>query len=275
MARIFAKALNATPDLERGGGHRRGDPARRRPRRHRDRRRLQPRRPGSPRPHRQRRPLARPLPLQDLHHRRSAHAHARGVQRPAQDHGGAAGPRQVHPVHHRAAQGAGDDPEPLPALRFPAASPRRRSPTTCSTILKREGASRPTTRSCWQVARLGNGSMRDALQPARPPARRGGEALTLKLLEEMLGLQDQTLVIELMDAVIAQDPRHRPRAGRPAARDRGHRDRGTRAPDRIPAQPPDGVGVRRRHRAARGLGRRVAMPPAARRRHSMRPHWST
>jgi hypothetical protein len=57
--------------------------------------------------------------VQDLHHRRGPHAHQGGVQRAPEDHGGAARARQVHPVHDRAAQGAADDPEPVPAVRLP------------------------------------------------------------------------------------------------------------------------------------------------------------
>ncbi len=60
--------------------------------------------------------------LQGLHPRRSAHAVGRGVQRAAQDAGGAAAARQVHLRHHRDPQGAGDGAVALPALR-PA--PRR------------------------------------------------------------------------------------------------------------------------------------------------------
>ena len=44
-----------------------------------------------------------PVALQDLHHRRSPHAHDGGVQRPAQDAGRAAAARQVHLRHHRSA----------------------------------------------------------------------------------------------------------------------------------------------------------------------------
>ncbi|MEM1166228.1 MAG: DNA polymerase III subunit gamma/tau [Planctomycetota bacterium] len=54
-----------------------------------------------------------------------------------------------------------------------------------------------------EVARLGNGSMRDALSLldrviAAAPA---GEPLTLALLEELLGLPDRALLSELIDAV--------------------------------------------------------------------------
>ena len=61
----------------------------------------------------------RPVPAryQDLHHRRSAHALEAGVQRAAEDAGGAAAAREVHLRHHRDPQGAGHGAVALPALR--------------------------------------------------------------------------------------------------------------------------------------------------------------
>ncbi len=62
----------------------------------------------------------------------------------------------------------------------------------------------------WQVARLGNGSMRDALSLLDrliAAAGIGGEEtpndkpLSLSLLEEMLGLPNQTLIVQLVDAL--------------------------------------------------------------------------
>ena len=54
-----------------------------------------------PRPPAERPVPAQPRPLQDLHHRRSPHAHDGGVQRPAEDARGAAAARQVHLRHDR------------------------------------------------------------------------------------------------------------------------------------------------------------------------------
>ena len=56
--------------------------------------------------------------LQDLHHRRSSHADARGVQRLAQDAGRAAGACEVHLLHDRAGKDSDHDPVALPAVRF-------------------------------------------------------------------------------------------------------------------------------------------------------------
>lgn len=57
----------------------------------------------------------------------------------------------------------------------------------------------------WQVARLGNGSMRDSLSLLDRLIATGVSPLTAQTLEEMLGLPDQQLVIELVDALAAGD----------------------------------------------------------------------
>jgi DNA polymerase III subunit gamma/tau len=50
------------------------------------------------------------------------------------------------------------------------------------------------------VARLGNGSMRDALSLMDRLLAAGEKRLTVEMLEQLLGLPDRTLVIELVDA---------------------------------------------------------------------------
>jgi DNA polymerase III subunit gamma/tau len=55
------------------------------------------------------------------------------------------------------------------------------------------------------VARLGNGSMRDALSLLDRVMATGEKKLTAKLLEELLGLPDRTLMGELIDAMAAGD----------------------------------------------------------------------
>jgi DNA polymerase-3 subunit gamma/tau len=57
----------------------------------------------------------------------------------------------------------------------------------------------------WQVARLGNGSMRDALSLMDRLIATGQSPLTMQVLEEMLGLPDQTLVAQLVDALATGD----------------------------------------------------------------------
>jgi DNA polymerase-3 subunit gamma/tau len=59
----------------------------------------------------------------------------------------------------------------------------------------------------WQVARLGNGSMRDALSLMdRLLATPEADGLTMQTLEQMLGLPDQELVGALIEALGAGDP---------------------------------------------------------------------
>ena len=69
-------------------------------------------------------------PREGLHHRRGAAALARGVRRAAEGVRGAAGRRAVRPGHDRAAQDAGDDRRPVPAVRLP---PRRDGDVSPST----------------------------------------------------------------------------------------------------------------------------------------------
>lgn len=58
----------------------------------------------------------------------------------------------------------------------------------------------------WQVARMGNGSMRDALSLMDRLIATGQSPLTTRILEDMLGVPDQQLVAELADAIAAGDP---------------------------------------------------------------------
>jgi DNA polymerase-3 subunit gamma/tau len=57
-----------------------------------------------------------------------------------------------------------------------------------------------------QVAHLGNGSMRDSLTLLERLIASGQTHLTIKLLEELLGLPDRTLLSDLIDALAAGDP---------------------------------------------------------------------
>ena len=89
-------------------------------RRDRDRRRVARRCRRRPRPAREGVLRAGPRPLQDLHHRRGAHGDHGRVQRPAQAGRGAAAAPALHLRHHRAREGAADDPVAHPPLPVPA-----------------------------------------------------------------------------------------------------------------------------------------------------------
>ena len=56
-----------------------------------------------------------------------------------------------------------------------------------------------------QVARLGNGSMRDALSLLDRLLAGGDEKLSVDLIEQMLGLPDQQLITRLADAIAESD----------------------------------------------------------------------
>ena len=83
-------------------------------------RRLQQRRGPRPGPPGRGRLLPRQRPLPGVYRGRGPHAQHRGLQRPAEDPGGASGPPHLHPGHHGAPQGARHHPLPVPALRLQA-----------------------------------------------------------------------------------------------------------------------------------------------------------
>ena len=62
-----------------------------------------------------------------------------GFQRPAEDHGGAAGPRDLYSGHHRGAQGARHHPVPLPAVRLQPDPAARTSPRRLRYVAGQEG----------------------------------------------------------------------------------------------------------------------------------------
>ena len=96
---------------------------------------------------------AQPVAVQDLHHRRSPHAHARGLQRLAEDARRAAGARQVHLLHDRADEDPDHDPLAVPAVRF-----RRHSdpldPRAARSRSSRPKGSRPSRRP-WRCSPAG------------------------------------------------------------------------------------------------------------------------
>ncbi len=72
-------------------------------------------------------------------------------------------------------------------------------------VVEREGAS-ADPELLHQVARLGNGSMRDALSLLDRLLAGGETRLTLALLEALLGLPDRELIGRLVDALAEGDP---------------------------------------------------------------------
>ena len=82
--------------------------------------------------------------------------------------------------------------------------PSRQIADHLQAVLDREGVS-ADPQVVFEVARLGNGSMRDALSLLDRLLAVGEKQLTGELLEQMLGLPDRQLLMRLMDAVAAGD----------------------------------------------------------------------
>ena len=86
----------------------------------------------------------------------------RGVERPAEDPGGAAGPRGLRAGHHRSAEGAAHHPQPHPALRVPAARPRDPGRPAGQDV-RRDAHLDVPDEALDLAVRRGRGSARDAL----------------------------------------------------------------------------------------------------------------
>ena len=148
------RALAAGRRLARRRRDRCGEPQRRRRR---------------PRPARARRVRPRARPLQDLHPRRGAHGDAAGVQRPAEDRGGAARAREVHLRDDGAREGHRHHPLPHAPLSLPARAARAAARLCGRARAQREGRDR-AGRSAARRARRRRLGARHAL-PARPAHR--------------------------------------------------------------------------------------------------------
>ena len=107
-------------------------------------------------------------PREGLHHRRGAAALARGVRRPAEGLRGAAARRAVRAGHHRAAQDAGHDRRPVPALRLPPARAWSTLAEQLQTIAEAEGAHAHASRPPHAIARQAEGSVARRALAARP-----------------------------------------------------------------------------------------------------------
>ena len=251
-ARILARSLNCvqgpTPEpvrgvrlLRRAGAERAGQH-----RRHRDRRRLPRWRRRRPRPARARLLRAGGRALQGLHHRRGAHGHAAGLQRPAQAGRGAAAAPEVHLRHHRAGEGHPDHPVAHPPLPVPAGpaghAARPAARTSCA-----GRASRSSPPCCrWWCAPAPARSATRCRSSTSSLAGADERGLTYARAVALLGFTDATLLDEIVDA-FAGRRRRGLRRGRP-----GRRGRPRPAPvRRRPARP-----VPRPDRPRRGPRRR-------------------
>ena len=173
-------------------------------RRDRDRRGLPRRRRRRPRTARTR--LLHPgvRPLQDLHHRRGAHGHPAGLQRPAEAGRGAAAAPEVHLRHHRAGEGHPDHPVPHAPLSVPPrpalGPPRSDAGHPASRGRAVEDAVLPL------VVRAGAGSVRDSLSVLDQLLAGSDESgLRYDRAVALLGYTDASLLDEIVDAFAAAD----------------------------------------------------------------------
>ena len=166
VARILARCLNcvkgptATPCGECASCLEIA--ARQRAGRHRDRRGLQSRHQRDARAARERPLPPGARPLQGLHRRRSAPDHQRGLQRAAEDAGGAARVGGLHPLHHRIAQDPDDHRLALPAVQLPLGGFRRAGRRAWQWICEQEGI-KADAEALAVLAQAGEGSVRDSL----------------------------------------------------------------------------------------------------------------
>ena len=91
-------------------------------------------------------------PLQDLHSRRSPPDHRCGLQRSAEDAGGAARAHHLHDGDHAAGRYSADHPLALPALQLSCGAVRRHCRSSCAIIAKAEGIDgrRQCAGACWR-----------------------------------------------------------------------------------------------------------------------------
>ena len=101
---------------------------------------------------------------------------------------------EVHPVHDRAAQGPATIQSRCQRFDF-RAIPSSKIAEQIRHILKEEGI-KADAEVVAEVARLGNGSMRDALSILDRLLAGGQDTLTVEHLEEMLGLPDHDLIMD-------------------------------------------------------------------------------
>ena len=140
-----------------------------------------------------------------LHHRRGAAALPRGVRCPAEGLRGTAARRAVRAGHHRAAQDAGHDRRPVPAVRLP--SVRAGDPHRAAADDRRgrghlaHGVGGPLDRPA------GRGVLARRALPARPGRVLGGDKIDDDVVHALLGAPRGEVQHELADSVAVGDAR--------------------------------------------------------------------
>ncbi len=144
-------------------------------------------------------------PVQDLHHRRSPHAHERGLQRPVEDARRAAAERQIHLLHDRAEQSSRSRFCRAASGSISPASPRSRSPSGCTKSPRPRGT-RPSRRrwSCSPAARPARcaTASRSWSNCWLSAARRS----TAADVHRLLGTASDERLIEIAEAIVGRQP---------------------------------------------------------------------
>ena len=154
----------------------------------------------------------------------------RGLQRAAEDAGGAAAARQIHLRHHRDPQGAGHGAVALPALR-PAPRRCRTAGEASAGIAAKEGIDGRAGGAGDDRARRRRLGARCAVAARSGDRACGRRRCAPRTCAQMLGLADRTRIIDLFEALmrgdvaaalerIARSVRHRRRSGDGARRSR-------------------------------------------------------
>ena len=127
-----------------------------------------------------------------------------GLQRDAEDAGGAAGAREVHPGDHRPAEDSGHGAVALPAVQPEADAAGRRSCRTWSASSGEEKVDFEKE-ALSLIARAAAGSMRDALSLLDQAIAHGGGRVAAGAVGEMLGAIDQSYLVRLLECVAGDD----------------------------------------------------------------------
>ena len=142
--------------------------------------------------------------LQDLHHRRSPHAHPRGFQRLAQDARRAAGACQVLLLHHGAGQDSHHDLVPMPTIRF-AGIQTESIRGRLAQIAESEGV-QADAEALDLLARRAAGSMRDAQSLLEQLLSFAPEKISATDVHSMLGTAGDERLHQLASYLVERNP---------------------------------------------------------------------
>ena len=146
---------------------------------------------------------AQPRAVQDLHHRRSPHAHEGSVQRAPENAGRASRACEIHLCHDRAAKDSDHDSVALPAIRF-CRNQLGGDSGAISQIAAAEGvAVEPAALQI--LASRAAGSMRDSQSLLEQLLAMGHEKITADDVNQLLGIAPAERLTGLVRHLVARD----------------------------------------------------------------------